>query len=533
MVNHKIDIFNYIKSDVENKIYNNPVKLIIKANSFEKAKASLTIKKNQTTISFQNVKFNSEISINVDEGIEDEISIGFHNCFIDSFSDFALESKNMVLFFGNCFVQNLRVQSRNLKSIKLNNCFGSYFIEGIKNVNVSYSEENIFLKDWVNQIKTEKQLQNLLNYKTIFHITDAESINFYGHEIEEKRKQQLIKERLLKSDGKYEGFGLDRQAYKKNKLKRILTLKEKELLNINIDLSYNIGFNHIKTQVSNLLLEAISLGGKAKGEVRIEDCKINNIYIRDFSPKSDFSLYNIKPLVGKGNFEVHNSNLDNTWFNAVSLKNYFVVFHKSSFINTKFSSTVFPSVKELKSSISSVKNIHYPNEIKDKKSFYRDMYELFLELKQAFDKRGNSFESQKMKSVAHEFLYKIEDWKVSKSDFWNNKIILGLNRLSNFHGISIRNAFFLALIIILVFHSLNVLSFESVEFGYKDWGEFKDIVSNEIRYLFSIANPAHKLSSLAPVNEITGWTYMTSFFSRIFIGFAFYQFVAAFRRFGK
>ena len=80
---------------------------------------------------------------------------------------------------------------------------------------------------------------------------------------------------------------------------------------------------------------------------------------------------------------------------------------------------------------------------------------------------------------------------------------------------------------------MNVFSLNSVNFGYENWEEFSNIIDNNKRYFFIIANPAHKITSLAPPNEITGWTYFNSFASRIFIGYAYFQFISAFRRLGK
>lgn len=520
----EIDVFNYNDTDVKDCSYNVPVKLVIRKASYEAAKKVLKIHKNRSTIGFENVTFNSEISINVDEGIDQDISISFHNCFIDSFSSFALESENVSLSFGGCVVKHFNARNIPLKSVQFNNCFGTFFLANLKSCNISYTEENIFIRDWYKKAP----LEQILSHKTSFHITNVENINFYGNEIDEERRNKLLKH--------HKHFYLDdNPLLKKNRLKKLLTNEEKLILNLNISITNNASSNHIKTSVKNLLLNSISLTGRTEGEILIEDCKIDNVYIRDFSPKGDFTLYNIETRgLSKGKFEVHNSNLDNTWFNSVKLNQYFIVFFKSSFINTKFYSTIFPSTKELlKSSLSSIENIHYPDKKSEKNAYNRDMYELFLELKQAFEKRGNVFESQKMKAVAHNFLHKITTWKFWKSEFWNSTSILFLNKISNFHGVSVRNAFWLIIGFTLFFHWLNVLSFKSYCPGFNSWEEMWNIFNQTKRYVFAIANPAHRVSSLAPESEITGYTYAFSFLSRIVVGYLYYQFVAAFRRFGK
>lgn len=526
MANYEIDIFNTNPEDISNTIYNIPVKLILKKDSYRIWKNKLFINKHRATIYFENVVFNSEVSIHLDEGIDDyEISLNFRNCFIDSFRANLLESSKVRIFISNCISDNFVSDTPLLKSIDINNSFGTYFISNSNKVNISFTEDNIRVRDWYKK----NSLDTIISYKTSFYLKDIKQVLFSGKQVVGERKVELLKF--------HKSFYFDWLSKRndKNGLRLLLSDEQKRKLNISLDLKYTLGFGHIKTIIQNMILNSLSISGKSESEITIEDCSIENIYLRKFLPKSDFTLYNINSLNPKGKFEVHNSNLDNTWFNSVNLNNYFVVFHKSSFINAKFSSTVFPSIKELLDSntFSSVENIHYPDEIKNPTSFNRNMYELFLELKQAFQKRGNSFEAKKMQAVAHEFLYKIEDWRINKSDFWNNKFVLGVNRLSNFHGISIRNAFFFSFLTILLFHTLNIISFKSVEFGYQNWEDFTGIINSNIHYIFSIANPTHRISSIAPSKELTGCTYMISFFSRIFVGFSFYQFIAAFRRFGK
>ena len=76
-------------------------------------------------------------------------------------------------------------------------------------------------------------------------------------------------------------------------------------------------------------------------------------------------------------------------------------------------------------------------------------------------------------------------------------------------------------------------SLQRSQFGYPNWRDFTGMINNNIHYIFSIANPTHRISSIAPSEELTGCTYMISFFSRVFVEFSFYQFIAEFRRFGK
>ncbi len=117
--------------------------------------------------------------------------------------------------------------------------------------------------------------------------------------------------------------------------------------------------------------------------------------------------------------------------------------------------------------------------------------------------------------------------------FWNDKIILYLSKLSNLHGISIKNPILWFLLLVTIFHCLNVISFNSIQFGFTSIDDFWSITKDNFKYAFAIANPAHRISSIGPDTELTGCNYAVSFFSRLFIGYIYYQFISAFRRFGK
>ena len=433
------DIFNYNSDDVKYKTYDEIINLNIKKQSLIQDQKRVKIRK-QATISFSNIRFNNLVSIDVDEGIEEKILINFHNCYIDSFNDFGLISKKVDLSFNSSIVKHLRIDSGNLNLIKLNNCFGFFFIEKVEKVNISFTENNIFIDDLKDFKKNNNiSLNEFLSAETEFHLTDIVNIVFYGSEVKKEKKDEFVKENKLRFYRKYVNI------YHRKKLiskRRFLTSEEKEKIDVNLNLNYNQGLQDNKTRISNFNINTLSLKGKNDGEINIEDCKINEIYIFDFSPQSDFTLYNIKPFKKTGKFEIQNSNLDNTWFKSIILKDYLLVFNNSSFVNTKFLSTVSPSLKKLKKSILSIENIHHSDKQKDDNEFYRNMYELFLELNQAFEKRGNFYEAQKMKSTAYYFLNKAESCNVLKSDFYNNKIILLLNQISNYHGISLRNAIF-------------------------------------------------------------------------------------------
>ncbi len=518
-----IDIYKYKIDETKNSIYKEPVKLFISQESYDETKNDLVLDIT-TTINFRNVIFESAIYLDEGDKMDEEIFIDFYYCIIKSLdlNFMPIKSPNIHIRLYNCIIKNFDSGSSKLKGLTIRNSFGRFIIKKVENLVVSYSERYLSIKGW-RKLNTRLDMTTILSYQTFFSIEEVQKVYVSGEEFSFNEKKNMHKRN---------NFFLIKTG-KRSRLMRFLSEEEKNLFKLSLTFKYQVDFEHKETIINNLPITQLFLSGKPNGDVKIEDCKIDNINLLFFSPKTSFSLINITSRIGKqARFKVIKSILDNTEFNSVKLNNYKIIFSKSSFVNTKFYSTIFPDIRELLDS-NKFSSMPSTKERENENDYNRDMYELFLELKQAFDKRGNVFESQKMKAVAHEFLYRMERWDLSKSDFWNNKLILSLNRLSNFYGISIKRAFLWLVLMIIIFHGFNIISYNSYILGFNDIGEFIDIVEETIRYLFVIANPTHKISSLAPEGEITEYTYVVSFLSRICIGYMYYQFITAFRRFGK
>jgi hypothetical protein len=219
-----------------------------------------------------------------------------------------------------------KTQTGNLNLIKVNNSFGNFFIDGAAKAEICFTEENISMNDWFSNLKIKSKLNELLKYKTTFHLDNVQVANIYGRQVKQNRKITLLEENKLKFNQRYVGMFHEKRLLG---VKRYLTSEEKELLNINIKISFDQAFKTKKTVIRNLFLNTIELRGRSEGSIAIENCKINEIYIKNFSPKLEFLLYNIQSFTKRGKFEIQDSNLDNTWFNSVKLKDYFIVFNRS------------------------------------------------------------------------------------------------------------------------------------------------------------------------------------------------------------
>jgi len=488
----EIDVFleGRIISDIN---YNYPVKLNIKKSSL----ASHTPHPlDLPTLQFNFCNFKS-ITFGIDEDIESKISILFFGCKLKNIDDNKLISKNISFGFGSCVVENLTMHRGIVRTFTFNNCLGVFAITATPQVSVSYSEENIFVNLW-------KKLDylNTINEKTMYLLKNIEKINFDTKEIK-KRTSRF--------------YHTEFETSKYLKLKYLLSKKEKEQLKISINISYSADFAHKSTTINGGYLRAISLTGYPKGEIKIEKIQTNAIYIRGFSVEGFLKLFDISAYGEDSKFEIHDSNLDNSWFDKVDISSFSkMALYRSTLINTKLTSVIFPSVKKMH--IQSIENIHYTD---DKHSTYHlDQYENFLQLKKAFEKTGNIHEAQKMQSVAYKSLSKITDLN------WWDKRILFLNNFSNSHGISVKKPLILLLIfsVCLYLLYLNALGYINLQHKF-------DI--DLIGYYFAFLDITHRSDFLVEKENLTGFAVGIDFFSKILTGYFIYQFVAAFRKYGK
>ena len=246
------------------------------------------------------------------------------------------------------------------------------------------------------------------------------------------------------------------------------------------------------------------------------------MYIRGFSVDNEAVFYNISPLSKnseKSKIEIHKSNLDKTWFDAVSFDEYKLVsFFRTRIGKAIFTSCNFPETYASFEKFQNLENVHYPHLKSD--NYYKDQYETFLQLKLSLESTNNIYEAQKFQTVSSDALHKIK----SLSNW--DKIILWFNRESNNHGISIVRPFWLFWIcgIILYFFYLVSLGyvFNNKDFDWSLWGAF-----------FAFIDITHKPDFLVEKKFLTGLSQFFDFISKAILSYIIFQFVAAFRKYGK
>jgi hypothetical protein len=192
----EIDVFFVDGSDLKDTVYNEPIRFVVKIRSLQEY-IFKNGKLHKSILDIDNVTFNGGVTIQFYDSIEEIILISFRNCYINYLIDISSKSTNLDLHLSNCLVKTFRSQTGNLNLIKVNNCFGNYNIKGATKADISYTEDNIFMNDWLSNYKIKNKLSQLLSIRTVFNLEDVENINIYGRQVEENRKNQITKNKKL------------------------------------------------------------------------------------------------------------------------------------------------------------------------------------------------------------------------------------------------------------------------------------------------------------------------------------------------
>ena len=184
----------------------------------------------------------------------------------------------------------------------------------------------------------------------------------------------------------------------------------------------------------------------------------------------------------------------------------------------KFSSCSFPKDYTSFEKFKALENVHYHDKKSD--NYYKDQYEIFLELKNALETNGNFYEAQKLQAIAHDALSKIND--VTKSD----KFILWMNSWTNNHGLSIKRPVFCFII-------FTVLLYISYLYSLSRIFNCSEVDISLVGYYFSFIDLTHRTDFLADKNEHNAFSLTIDFINKIVAGYFIYQFVSAFRKYGK
>lgn len=488
---------------IENTDYPDDTKIVIRASDF----SNVPFQDGRITFSFIGCRF-KKLEIENTETIDfKDISIQFISCFINEINVDNIITTNFSIFFGSSILKG-RIKNENLKNVETNNCLlnNSLFLLDLKRAVVSYTEENIFPIRWKKLLKSvNATLENLLAEKHSFYIYDCKSIVFTVNE------------------NKTDKRGIYKIPYDSvNKIGYYPSDEEKQNFKVSLSVKYSADKEHNLTKIINAKLLALSLSGYSTGELLIENCNIDSWYIRNFSAQVGANFYNIKPFrkeTEETKLEIHKSNLDKVWFDNVAFDDYYTIsLYRNKFGQTTLTACDFPSKYKDFDKIQTIENIHYPDR-KDK-NYFKTRYETFLQLKKQLEASGNFYEAQKFQAISHEALKKIENLP-----YWD-RVILKINGLSNNHGLSIKEPFIGTIVLSILFYVLYLWSLGRIFNANEiDWNLFG--------YYFSFIDITHRTDFLVNKSELNGFTLTIDFLNKIIVGFLIYQFIAAFRKYGK
>lgn len=423
-------------------------------------------------------------------------------------------------FFKSIILERLLVTNSTIRIISIRNSFGSVFINNNPKTKlfIYYADDNLFIEDYnlrkVNrQLKKRDSLNKIFSYKTSFHISNAQEISVEFKKSSKKGIKRIKNEDNSLKEAKY-------------------YLKESELNELDISVSIRLESDITKSiKMSNCILKGLSFNGDSNAIIDIKHTTCNRLFVDNFS-SAKLLLYDFQATKEDSKLEIKNSDLSNTWFNKVRLNSFDIVsFYRTTLENTKFSATEFPK------SIEALENIHYP--LEKESEYFNNQYENYKQLKIALANQSDQIQALQMHRKMYDAIRQSK--KLSSQD----KFILFLNNISNKHGTSITHSFICFLFILSSLYLIYTLALPKApySFGWNGFSSFwksicetTDFILNEWKNLYALANPTHRLSLLIENNsgqELSGMNYFISFCSRILIGWCYYQFVSAFRKFGK
>jgi hypothetical protein len=437
-----------------------------------------------------------------------KLSIEFYRCVLPAFEfeDSIFEyifcsncicwaSQRSMISFNNCEIQNYHFQ----------NILGRIFIndQGKSSVQIRYSDDNLNIErsvfnDFISDLIKTLTPTKIFQLETKYVLNDCKEIYFEG----------------IKSDKEVKEIDF------RKKVHLHLTNDELRLLNISLSIS-DKEMVLKKITITGAWLNELNLNNISNGKCKFEKIKVNKVYIHNYT-NPDTTFYDIQSNGEVSLLEIRDSTLADCTVDKVKFGRFEKVsFYRTSLEKTRFSAVTFP--KE----IEALSDINYP--LEKSIDYQIEQYETYRQLSNALSSQGNQVIALEMYKKMYESLRK------SKTLDWQDKFILCLNNLSNEHGTSIKRSFWLFLGIgtLLLILFINTTPNRMYNWGWVDLCSFIDAFNMKV--FFVLADPTHKISTLEELagGQLSSFNYFISFLSRILMAWIYYQFISAFRKFGK
>jgi len=464
----------------------------------------------QITFSFRNCAFLDTLVISNSDALAfQSISFQFVGCYFKEIEIEDIVTDNISFNFSSSIISGKISGDKTIIKTDFSNCIfeNGLFLMSIHTIAISYQEEGIYPRIWNKLFKqmNSEYSESYLELKQSLYIEDPRYFNLNFNETRSVKKG--IRKVLSKQDDTKIGY--------------YLSDYEKGILNINLNLKYSPNSEDVSTKIMSALLQSLEMSGSSKGLITIENSKIDNWYLHEFYPKSEVSVYNINPTATNSNskIEFHKSNLDNVWFDNVNFDRYKIIsFYRTKFGKTVFTSCNFPNDYIDFETFKTLENIHFPKKVT--KNFYKDQYEIFIQLKKTMEDSGNYYEALKFQAISNDTLKKIPG--LQKHD----KIILCINSYSNNHGLSLRRPIQYFFIFSIPLYILYLLSLNRIF-------NSNNLDLTLIGYYFSFVDLTHRSDFLVEKEQFNLFSLAIDYLNKIVVGFFIYQFIAAFRKYGK
>lgn len=140
----------------------------------------VTYLNNQTNLNFNNCKFQKLIIINETEIEFKEISLNFSFCQIQDIQIESIVTEQISLHFHGCIIKG-NINNNKIRSVSINNCITpSLFLQYQNRIDVSYTEENIFITKWISLLKESDVISanQLIKIKQSIYVNHSKIINF-------------------------------------------------------------------------------------------------------------------------------------------------------------------------------------------------------------------------------------------------------------------------------------------------------------------------------------------------------------------
>jgi len=539
-----------LKKTILNEVIDNDV--TFKDFSYEDFR-KIVVKDKSCSISFVNCIFEKTLDLRaIFEGIPN--SIYFHKCYFVSTIQGRAISVNVNIdisniSFSNCFVEDLNIENCNIKLLNIYNTFTCFL-----STHVGYKVDLFKITFDFNIIEAMYDNKNSSHLDVFFQRqNDILYIINKGYDLfefsmikvdnkdakEYKYFESLGDEYLSRLNIKLGITGssttqTDEKTRITNSTFRNLNLKEKfnnvevrdiktnvfglENFQANTALFYEINhsvFNPtqvVKNYITEKQVEINEIIRKIKTNSLSEDDR------KRYESQKHEDESRIKGLIGLSIFNINKSDLKNCSFWHIN----FIGFERINFFNTNIEDAKFSMVKLSNVVFSSSENI-YNDQWYNRRIDFKEEYDIYRQFVNVFSKNGDVYNSLKAKSFQMKALLKFNDIN------WKTKLILYINKLTNDFGNSASRAFFVIIIAAILFYCLFMGTMYNLDISWKG----KNFYFSHVKYLFSIIlNPLSTTTKLDELNA-NNYTYFIVFLSKIIMAFLYYQFVAAYRRFGK